>query len=64
MKRKTKITRQIMTAAEEKEHRQRLSEELGDEVLAALSKAYRLTAQAIFRRAKERAETRLQQVDN
>lgn len=57
MKRKTKIT---MTNTEREEHLHRLCDELGEDTIRKLHTAYELTAGALYRRAKQRAEAELQ----
>jgi hypothetical protein len=57
MKRKTKIT---MTDEERERHFHRLCDELGEDTIQKLHKAYELTAGALYRRAKQRAEAELQ----
>jgi hypothetical protein len=63
MKRKPKITELIMTDAEKQEHLHRLCEELGEDAVQNLHRAFELTAQAIVRRAKQRAKAELQMAD-
>jgi hypothetical protein len=45
----------------EKEHLERLVEDLGPDVVRQLHRAFTLTAAAIYRRAVERAEAQLQE---
>jgi hypothetical protein len=56
MKRKTKMT---MTDAERERHLHRLCEELGEDTIQKLHKAYELTAGALYKQAKRRAEAEL-----
>jgi hypothetical protein len=58
MKRKTKIT---MTDEERQQHLHRLCEELGTDTIEQLHKAYELTAGALYRQAKRRAEAELRE---
>jgi hypothetical protein len=51
------------TDAEREELRRQMSDELGDDAVQQLWKAYRLTAAAIFRRAKQRAEAQLREAE-
>ena len=56
-KRKTK------TDAEREQLRRQMCDELGDDAVKQLWNAYRLTAAAIFRRAKQKAEAEMQKAD-
>ena len=56
MKRKTKMT---MTDAEREQHLHRLCEELGEDAVKKIYRAFELTAHAIAKRAKQRAEEEL-----
>jgi hypothetical protein len=60
MKRKTKIA---MTDAEREQHLHRLCEELGEDAVQNLHRAFELTAQAIAKRAKQRAEAELRKAE-
>lgn len=60
MKRKTKMT---MTNAEREEHLHRLCEDLGEDTIQKLHRAYELTAGALYRRAKQRAEAELRKAE-
>jgi hypothetical protein len=51
------------TDAEKQEHLDRICEELGADTIKKLHKAYELTAGALFRRAKQRAEAELKMAD-
>ena len=57
MKRKTKMT---MTDAERERHFHSLCDELGEDTIQKLHKAYELTAGALYKRAKQKAEAELQ----
>ena len=60
MKRKTKIT---MTDEERQQHLHRLCEELGEDAVRNIHRAFELTAQAICRRAKQKAEAGLRETE-
>jgi len=60
MKRKTKMT---MTDAEREQHLHRLCEELGEDAVNKLYRAFELTAQAIAKRAKQRVEAKLREAE-
>jgi len=60
MKRKTKMT---MTDAEREQHLHRLCEELGEDAVNKLYRAFELTAQAIAKRAKQRVEAELREAE-
>jgi len=60
MKRKTKIT---MTNTEREEHLHRLCDELGEDTIQKLHKAYELTAGALYKQAKRRTEAELRKDD-
>jgi hypothetical protein len=51
------------TDAEREELRRQMGEELGDDAVKQLWNAYRLTAAAIVRRAKQRAEAELRETE-
>jgi len=46
-----------------KKHLERLVEELGPDTIKKLHRAFELTAAALYRRAKERAEAEMQMAD-
>ena len=49
-----------MTNTEREEHLHRLCDELGEDTIQKLHKAYELTAGALYKRAKQKAEAELQ----
>ena len=51
------------TDAEREQLRRQMCEELGDDAVKQLWNAYRLTAAAIYRRAKQRAEAELREAE-
>ena len=51
------------TDTEREELRRQMCEELGDDAVKQLWNAYRLTAAAIVRRAKQRAEAELRETE-
>jgi hypothetical protein len=51
----------MATSQARKEHLDRLCEELGADVVRKLSRAFRLTAAAVYKRAVEQAEAQLQE---
>jgi hypothetical protein len=51
------------TAAEREQLRRQMCDELGDDAVRQLWNAYRLTAAAIFRRAKQKAEAELRETE-
>ena len=51
------------TDAEREQLRREMCQELGDDAVRQLWTAYRLTAAAIFRRAKQKAEAQLREVE-
>ena len=58
MKRTKSLTRDA-----KKEHLDRICEELGADTIKKLHKAFELTAAALYRRAKQRAEAEMQMAD-
>jgi len=52
------------TDAESKEHLDRLCEELGADTITKLHKAFELTAGALYRRAKQRAEAEVAKTEH
>ena len=60
MKRKTKMT---ITDEERRQHLDRLCAELGENTIKQLHKAFELTAGALYRRAKQKAEAVLRKAE-
>ena len=58
MKKSTK-----QTDAQKKEHLHRLCEELGADTIAKLHRAFELTAGALYRHAKQKAEAKLREAE-
>ena len=56
-------TKQFELTDAQKTHLDRIYEELGPDLVKKLHKAFTLTAAAFYKRAKQRAEAELQNVD-
>ena len=54
---------QLLTTDKNKTHFERLCEELGEDTIKNLHRAFELTAAALYRRAKQRAEAEMQMAD-
>ena len=58
-----KKMKKLKTPSQRDETFQRLCDELGEDVIGELHRAFTLTAAALFRRANERAEAELKLAD-
>jgi len=53
----------LLPTDEKKQHFEHLCQELGEDTIKKLHKAYELTAAALYRRAKQRAEAEMKMAD-